>query len=202
MKYLCLFLSLLSIIPVSAVPSKEEQIEVKLAVARSIAKDSARMDNSAGNFHGNESFAHYRSLVALLEKSHCRGAYASRCEESKKAVSQEALEPFTAQELHDGVAKNAAAFSLLRACAEGCENAHTVNEFLDTVDRELFLANPAQYKEGYAGFITLKAFGRVERMCSEIDSESLFGLNSDKDTEEEVAAAEARLKEAEGKGLE
>ena len=171
-----------------------EAAEEKLSHVRDHMRSSAQLNSSASNFERDPSFAHYREAMAVLEKRLCVGAYASRCDKFKKEFSQEFHQPIGQEELSHKIAESSKSLGECDAFIDTFLNRElysALDEAIAQIKSELYLANPkvslAAYRAGYnakvPGYTGLGAGVIKVRI----------GLGNISDTEEAVAAAEARM---------
>jgi hypothetical protein len=166
---------------------KKELLDAKLSNIRYFMRFRAEIDHSASNFEGNASFAHYCAGLDLIERSMCRGVYAPRCEQFKKEFSQKKYRLIDQKKLRDQIRLESYDLSRFRAYDKNQLEPEFYN-LICQVEREFYLANPTAYMAGR------KAAHRAQPHSS-VTLQILNDYSHDRDTEEEVAAAEARLKE-------
>lgn len=193
------FPALLFLGAISTLYAAETTPDERLFYTRDVMRKIAKAEKSADLFKNNPQFAHYREALALLEKSHCVGAYSARCDRFKQEVL---LEPLLTETDLAGAVQN---LSVLAVHATSVadevaspEAAQAIKDVADPLKAAISAADPAQYAAIQEAYAKRRSQAKPEhwtliRKSIHHTCEYILGIGNADDTEEVVAAAEARI---------
>lgn len=193
----------LFLVATSSVCAKEASPDVRLLYARDVLRAVVRAERSADLFKDNPQFAHYRAAIGVLEKSHCAGAYAARCDRFKKEFIEHDTVLLTETDFAgklQGLSMLAVHAAALVDEAASPEAVRALKDVAGPLKASISGADPAQYAaiaEAYQQWrasVSADQWRVVSEKIQDLSSDML-GIGNGTDTEEAVAAAEARLRE-------